>query len=205
MKLFCVRHGETAWNVLRLVQGSSDIELTPRGIEQAETFANTNALFKSLTFDGAYTSDLKRALQTAEILCQSKPGLIAKPVANLRERFLGDFEGQPLKDMIHKLGDWEKLPEDERWTTSVYGGETFQNVLKRATSYMKTLSAEHGNDCNLLLVTHSDVLRALYLHGTKKHPIHQMVGYHNLGYLVLEMDQDGNYKVLESHGEEVLG
>src|SRR5665647_1456916 len=61
-----VRHGETSWNALGKFQGCNDIELSNEGIQQAQylskRFVNN--------FDHIYTSPLKRARQTAEIICQ---------------------------------------------------------------------------------------------------------------------------------------
>lgn len=204
MRLLCVRHGETLWNLLKLVQGSSDIALTENGINQAKEFSE-NPLFSSMRFTAAYSSDLIRAHKTAEILCESKGSLPVQPTPELRERFLGDFEGKPLRDMISSLSSWEELPSEQQWTTSVGNGETFEAVHNRITSFISRLQEKHNTDDTLLLVTHSDVLRALYLRSTKEYPLSKLVGYHNLGYLVIEVDKvPGSYQVVETHGQVVI-
>lgn len=205
MLIFCVRHGETEWNQLKLVQGSSDIPLTIEGKLQAEKFAISSP-FKELTFKAVYSSDLVRASETAEILCGAEAdGVKPVLVKDLRERFLGEFEGKPLKDMIAKIGPWESLPPDQQWTTSVAKSETFQSVYDRVALFIKSLVEVHDDDDNILLVSHSDVLRALYLQITKEHPLHRLVGYSNLGYIILSYDSESSeLKVMESQGQVVL-
>ena len=87
-----VRHGESTWNDLGLIQGQNDLaELTDLGREQARAVART---LKSLGFDRLVTSDLARARQTAEII-GSELDLALAPDSLLRERCFGVLEGQP--------------------------------------------------------------------------------------------------------------
>ena len=69
MRLYIMRHGETAWNVRRLFQGHSDIPLNENGIALAEVTADG---LRDVPFDLAYTSPLRRARQTAEIILRSR-------------------------------------------------------------------------------------------------------------------------------------
>ena len=65
MELYIIRHGETKWNSEKRLQGRSDIELNEYGIELARI---TSEALKDVKFDRIYSSPLKRAYETAEIL-----------------------------------------------------------------------------------------------------------------------------------------
>ena len=66
-KIYLIRHGETEWNKIGKLQGSSDIQLLPEGIKQAHMLAD-HAPFHAV--DAIYSSDLSRAVTTAEILAE---------------------------------------------------------------------------------------------------------------------------------------
>ena len=79
-----IRHGETEWNLTGRWQGHADSPLSDRGISQAEKLGER---IKSEKFDFFYSSDLGRALHTAELV--GKPsGMTAQPYSGLRERDL---------------------------------------------------------------------------------------------------------------------
>ena len=69
MELYIIRHGETKWNSEKRLQGRSDIELNEYGIELARI---TSEALKDVKFDRIYSSPLKRAYETAEILRGSR-------------------------------------------------------------------------------------------------------------------------------------
>ena len=65
MQIYIIRHGETEWNTKRLLQGATDIPLNQNGVEVAKL---TSEALKEVPFDIIYTSPLKRAVETAEIM-----------------------------------------------------------------------------------------------------------------------------------------
>ena len=87
-RLCLVRHGETAWNAERRLQGHTDIPLNAHGLAQAQA---TAASLAGERFDAAYSSDLARARQTAEAIagrCRLTPAFDDR----LRERHYGAFQ-----------------------------------------------------------------------------------------------------------------
>src|SRR5438477_2725836 len=99
MKLFAVRHGETEWNLERREIGQLDSHLSPRGILQAQRLAKR---LSGINFDALYTSDLGRAVQTAEIIgleCHKSVTVDA----GLRERHMGVFQGLTEEEMREKF------------------------------------------------------------------------------------------------------
>ena len=94
-KIFLIRHGETEWNKIGKLQGSSDIKLLPEGIQQAHLLAE-HAPFHNV--DAIYSSDLERAVKTAEILA-AKFHLPVIKERGLRETSFGEWEGRFLSDL----------------------------------------------------------------------------------------------------------
>ena len=74
MELYIVRHGKTIWNKERRLQGSIDIELAEEGIEAAELL-HDQLISSNITFDRIYSSPLKRAKKTAEIISMTPTSL----------------------------------------------------------------------------------------------------------------------------------
>ena len=69
MKLYVIRHGETDWNRLHLLQGIHDTDLTELGVEQAKEAAKS---LKDVPLDAAFVSPLKRTRMTAAILLEGR-------------------------------------------------------------------------------------------------------------------------------------
>jgi broad specificity phosphatase PhoE len=151
-----VRHGESTWNELGLIQGQNDrAELTDEGRDQARAVAGT---LKSLGFDRLVTSDLARARQTAEII-GSELDLAPTPDILLRERCFGVLEGQPqemLDSRSSGIVDGVFVDPDAR----PEGGESFRDVVARVGVFVEaTRDAMDGE--RLLVVTHGGTIRAL--------------------------------------------
>ena len=151
-----VRHGETLANVNCVIQGQSDVPLSPVGEKQAELLAER---WKKRRFDAVYSSDLSRARRTAEIIA---PGMKATPTPELREMDLGVWVGHTTFEIA------ERFPEEWRAFRScsvdcrATGGESRKELLERVTRFFRT-AAERHPDQNVLVVTHGGVLRAFFL------------------------------------------
>jgi len=159
--LWLVRHGESTWNTLGLAQGHrDDAELTARGAEQAAAVAEQ---FRSLSVSAVYSSDLRRALQTAAVFAE----VLGLPVirdARLRERSLGVIEGTALAQAsptVTGIGGGMVLDPD----TSPYGGESVRDLYRRAAAFCDDLArrpAERAGD--VIVVAHGGTLRVLRAH-----------------------------------------
>ena len=88
-RLVFLRHGQTEWNLLGKLQGQADIDLDEVGEQQAVEAAR---FFQQWSFDACYTSDLKRALRTAQMVA-TPHGIDAVPDARLREINVGTWSG----------------------------------------------------------------------------------------------------------------
>ncbi|KAK7038159.1 phosphoglycerate mutase-like protein [Favolaschia claudopus] len=89
-KIYIVRHGETQENKESVIQGQLDTQLNQTGIEQARLVADS---LRSVRFDAAYSSDLVRAVKTAEIILEHQTDIEIRREEALRERFLGSLQG----------------------------------------------------------------------------------------------------------------
>ena len=147
--MYIIRHGQTEMNQLRRLQGRSDHPLNEAGIAQAEQAARG---LQTVTFDHVFTSPLKRAVRTAEIIAPS-----ISPVTDDRliEMDYGMYEGADLNhlppeiltffsDFVHNLapGDMEQL----------------SSVVSRAGAFLEDIKNLKGN---ILISTHAIAMKGI--------------------------------------------
>ena len=87
--IYFIRHGQTEWNVLGLMQGQTDIPLNDTGRAQAKQMAKS---LQGVTFDKVFCSPLSRALETCQAVVDASQIIVDKRIA---ERYFGEFEGEP--------------------------------------------------------------------------------------------------------------
>lgn len=163
-RLILVRHGETEWNRLSRYQGQTDIELNETGIRQAHRAAERLAREK---FDAIYSSDLKRARQTAEIIASRQNPIRAiheSPL--LREMHFGDFEGLTFDQIEERYQlifsaspSWRSRGPHVRSPN----GESIADLATRLERFWEGLS-EHSPDETLLIVAHGGPIQVLICH-----------------------------------------
>jgi probable phosphoglycerate mutase len=159
--LIVIRHGETAWNRERRLQGQLDIPLNETGQAQARALAEALA---GEPIDAVYSSDLGRAMQTASPLAEAL-GLKVRSEPRLRERSYGTLQGKTYAEVA------EQLPEDfARWQARVpdYAppqGESLAQFHDRAVEIALSLSRRHPGE-RIALVAHGGVLDCLYREAT---------------------------------------
>jgi len=145
MKLYLVRHGLTEENASRVIQGWNPGKLSALGIEQAERLARR---LKGVRFDAIYSSDSRRAADTARIIARFHDTPIQFTAA-LRERHMGVFQGRPAVEFERTqqqsgLSETDFTPE---------GGESLAALRQRAASFVRSLHARHLRQ-TVLLVAH---------------------------------------------------
>ena len=159
MKLIAIRHGETRWNLEGRRMGQLDSPLTERGVQQGEALARRLA---RASFETIYTSDLGRAVQTAELIARAtgRP-IIVEP--GLRERHMGIFQG--LTDSEAAARFPTEVAEARRVgpTYEVPGGESIQHRVERAVRVLTGLAERHP-DATLVAVTHNAFLTGFFEH-----------------------------------------
>ena len=148
MQLILIRHGETLWNKEGRIQGTSDVELSEAGIEQARRLALS---LKDSEIGAIHASPLKRAYRTAEII-NGFHGKMIEVHSELMEMDQGDFEGLSFKDLMIRekefLHRWVADPASVRMP----GGESLEDLQKRAWQPIEKMVAAGQN---ALVVAHN--------------------------------------------------
>lgn len=160
MKIYIVRHGETEWNTLRKLQGRSDTELNEMGIRLAEITAEALA---DIPFDIAYTSPLKRAYKTAEIIVGKRdiPIIVDE---RIQEVSFGKYEGLGCSKENYEIPDPEfenffRAPEKY---VAKNGTESIEELCKRTTEFLKEITGNPElEDKTILIATHGAALKGL--------------------------------------------
>lgn len=147
--LYVIRHGQTEWNVLKKMQGSSDIPLNEKGIAQAK---QAKEKLNDVVFDLAFSSPLMRAKQTAEIV---SPYLNVITDRRLAERAYGEFEG---KDTGSPELNREKIwMLDQPFNPPTV--ETLDELRARVYSFLDSIKPHKGK--TILIATHGGTIRLI--------------------------------------------
>ncbi len=146
MKVWVVRHGESETNKDKLWTGWLDVSLTEKGKEDA-LFARE--VLSKVKFDKVYTSDLKKAKNTAEI---ALPGYEYEETALIREINVGNIAGKEFSVVF----DSNNRPMNEDGY-GVFGGESKDEFCSRIQRFMQKLEAESGE--NIAVFAHMGVVR----------------------------------------------
>ncbi|MCL6560770.1 MAG: alpha-ribazole phosphatase [Firmicutes bacterium] len=155
-RVYLVRHGETEWNALMKFQGQTDVPLSDRGREQAELLGRRLAGEK---FQGFYSSDLKRALETAKIIASPHRQEI-KTVPQLRELNFGSWEGLTVQEIKESFGEELKRWWESPLTTRIPGGETLAEMVERNVTALKKIVERHQGE-NVAVVSHGGSIRSI--------------------------------------------
>ena len=144
--LYIVRHGQTDWNVEKRYAGRTDVPLNDIGIQQANTVKDE---LKNVEFDVVFSSPLKRAYKTAQIICNKK--IITDE--RIIERSNGDLEGK-LKNEIKEEIDFNDP------NNNLYNIESIIDFRNRINNFLDEVTKKYKNK-NVLIVTHAGV--AIYM------------------------------------------
>lgn len=161
-KIIIVRHGETDWNRERAMQGHQDVPLNWQGLLQAKEAAEK---LRHESFDAIFSSDLKRAHQTAMVIAaHHNQEILTTPL--LRERYFGELEGMAF-GIPTKLVPWITAREEfyarlhtTSWIHREFKIETNEEIEKRIKKFQKEHLQKFKNK-NVLLVAHGGLMGLL--------------------------------------------
>src|SRR6185437_5868278 len=163
--LVLVRHGQSEWNLKNLFTGWRDVDLTEQGIKEARE-AGRKLKAQGLSFDIAFTSALKRAQRTLDLVLEEM-GLTNIPVVKdraLKERDYGDLSGLNKDDARKKWGEEQVHIWRRSYDGAPPGGESLQATLARTLPYSVTEILPRVLRGERVLVTaHGNSLRALVM------------------------------------------
>lgn len=149
MRLMLLRHGETLWNQEHRLQGHQNSPLSSRGISQAKAI---KPIIDKLSPQYVVSSDLGRALQTAEII--GYPNAITD--VNLRELAMGEWEGRRKEEIMQENPQLYQAWRDGDYTPK--GGESWAAFCQRVSTTLFKWAKR--NNADTLAVVHSGVVRA---------------------------------------------
>ena len=163
--LVLVRHGQSQWNKENLFTGWKDPDLTDKGIEEAIN-AGQKIKQTNINFDFHYTSKLKRAQRTGNLIMKElgKDIDTSKNEA-LNERDYGDLSGLNKDDARKKWGDEQVHIWRRSYDIPPPGGESLKNTAERVLPYFENIIyPELRNQKNILISAHGNSLRALIMY-----------------------------------------
>lgn len=161
MKNFCtlyiVRHGETEWNVKKIIQGHEDIPLNKKGEAQAKELAKK---LRNVKFDAVFSSDLIRARRTAEIITLEK-NLAIQTTKALKERYFGKYQGRSFA----VSNEMTKLINNLKMVTGSGAKEveSDENIILRLTTFLREIAVAYPKK-TILVVSHGGPMRTLLIH-----------------------------------------
>ena len=191
IRLVLVRHGQSTWNLENRFTGWVDVGLSPLGVKEAKTSAQL-LINERYTFDIAYTSVLKRAIQTLWIILEDMD-LMWIPVYRswrLNERHYGALQGLNKSEMVEKHGadqvllwrrSYDLRPPELEKSSSMYPGndpryadldtkdipvaECLKDTVERFLPYWHTtIVPQLKEKKKVLIVAHGNSLRALVMY-----------------------------------------
>ena len=163
--LVLVRHGQSEWNLKNLFTGWKDVDLTAQGVAEAKK-AGEKLKARGIKFDVAFTSALKRAQKTLDLVL-AEMGEEKIPVFRdqaLNERDYGDLVGLNKDDARKKWGDEQVLKWRRSYDIAPPGGESLKDTVARALPYFiqeilprvlrgeRTVVVAHGNSLRALVM-----------------------------------------------------
>ena len=163
--LVLVRHGQSDWNLKNLFTGWRDVDLTEKGVTEAQE-AGRKLKAQGIKFDVAFTSALKRAQRTLDLML-TELDQTAIPIFKdqaLNERDYGDLVGLNKDDARKKWGEEQVHIWRRSYDVAPPGGESLKDTLARALPYYVTdilprvlrgervLVAAHGNSLRALVM-----------------------------------------------------
>ncbi|MEN9934542.1 MAG: hypothetical protein RLZZ387_1121 [Chloroflexota bacterium] len=160
MRLIMIRHGETDWNASLRYMGQAAVPLNANGRAQAQAAAYRLQRYGATAL---YTSDILRAEETASIVGETT-GLAPRPMPELREIDVGQWEGYTPEELYRRFPDHMKEYERDPARTVRLGGESYAQLQERALVALNRIQQTHTKGETVLAVSHGGTIRALLCH-----------------------------------------
>lgn len=202
MRIFLLRHGETDWNLQGRCQGITDLDLNDRGKRQAMDVA---AHLSTEKIDAIYSSGLKRALSTAEIIRRSH-NLDVTVDSDFRELNHGELEGLTFTDIRSSYPNFLTRWRSEPAQLTVPGGERLVDVEQRVWKGMRRIVSSHSSDEKVVVVSHNFPILAILCRVTGT-PLNDYRAFHvepcHLNHI--SYDHREGWRILQMNGTGYAG
>lgn len=154
--IYIVRHTQAEGNLYRMMQGHWDGKVTADGLKQIDALAER---FRDIHLDAVYSSDLSRAVATAEGVARYS-GLPVIKDPQLREINMGPWETEFFGNVLYREPETARLFmfDSENWYSE--GAETFNEVKERAYAELEKIAQRHDGQ-TIAVVSHGVTIRCL--------------------------------------------
>lgn len=187
--VYLTRHGQTIWNLEKRLQGRGDSPLTENGKERAEELKER---IKDLNIDIIYSSPIRRALTTAEIIRGDKNIEIVTE-DDLMEMCFGDYEGEKTEDITKENPEWNiQLIMQGNTDMTAPNGENLSQVRERVAKAMDNIININRNK-SILIVAHGITLKAIMYYFKDKEVNNEVMGQATLTKIIVSDSND--YKI----------
>lgn len=162
-RLVLLRHGESQWNLENRFTGWVDVPLSPKGEQEARAAGEK---LKGFRFDQAYTSVLKRAIDTLSLVLEvtGQTNVPTEQDQALNERMYGDLQGLNKAETAKKYGDQQVKIWRRSYDVRPPGGESLKDTAERVLPYYeKRIKPEILAGKTLIVAAHGNSLRALVM------------------------------------------
>lgn len=185
---YVIRHGQTEWNLKKIIQGHRDSPLTEMGINSAKQHAKK---LINIQFDAIFSSDSLRAKQTADIVAL-KRNIAVKTTQHLRERSYGKYEGKSLdiftNELRHLVEKFKKMSDEEKKKHKYPTMESDDETVGRFITFLREIAVGYPGK-KILVITHSGMISILLIHlGHVKYEENPTYLFPHDSYLILESD-----------------
>lgn len=188
-KIIIVRHGESLGNAQLMFLGHTDLDLSDLGHSQAIVTAKH---LSNLKIDKVYSSDLLRAYNTA-IPHAKMRGLSVETRPNLREVYVGEWEGKNCFEIAEIYGDLYTVDWHKKYGTFVFpGGDSVLDAGKRFLDELLVLCKENIGK-TILIASHGAVIRSSWamICGISPEDVAEKLPFPtNASYSLLDFDGD---------------
>ncbi|MCH7952077.1 histidine phosphatase family protein [Patescibacteria group bacterium] len=189
-KIILIRHAETEHTLKGIIQGWLDVPLNKAGLKQAEKLAHR---LKDEAVDVIYSSDLKRAYQTAKPLAKIKQ---LKPIRTkkIREWHMGTWTGKTWKVINKEYSHvFDEVGNIKDLTWKGHQGESINELIKRLKSFLNHLFKKHRNQ-TVVIFTHAGTKRRI-LDLLKVLPMKEGRRFENTAVTILKKIGKGKYAI----------
>jgi probable phosphoglycerate mutase len=185
---YLLRHGETEWNAEHRICGRSDVPLSEAGRRQARTLA---VRLKSIAFEGLYSSPLRRAIETANLISEV---IGLEPVVDerLTELDYGEWEGKTLAEVEKNYAGTFRAWDADPGEVAPPGGETGLEAQQRIVPFLDSLAERHPQG-HVAAVSHKTVCRLAVCHilGMCASEYRRRLAMENAALSIIQSRKDG--------------
>ena len=163
-QLVIIRHGQSQWNLENRFTGWVDVDLSPKGVEEAK---NAAEMLKDYKFDAAFTSDLQRAQKTLTAILEitEQTNIPVTKHEALNERMYGDLQGLDKTETAEKYGADQVHIWRRSYDVPPPNGESLKDTEARVIPYYKeNIEPLLKEGKSIIISAHGNSLRALIMY-----------------------------------------